>query len=134
MTTNVHRGSCLCGAVRYEVDGPLREVIGCHCSQCRKQTGHFMAATAASHANFRLLEDGGLGWYEASATAKRGFCRICGSTLFWQGNGRNYIAIAAGSVDGPTGLKVAGHIFCADKGDYYEIGDGEYQRPQWLAD
>ena len=134
MTPHVHQGSCLCGAVRYEVEGPLREVIGCHCSQCRKQTGHFMAATAASHANFRLLEDKGLEWYEASATAKRGFCRICGSTLFWQGNGRNYIAIAAGSVDGPTGLKVAGHIFCADKGDYYEIVDGEYQRPQWLVD
>ena len=134
MTTHFYQGSCLCGAVRYEVKGPLREVIGCHCSQCRKQTGHFMAATAASHANFSLLEDRGLGWYEASATAKRGFCRICGSTLFWQGNGRDYIAIAAGSVDGPTGLKVAGHIFCADKGDYYEIVDGEYQRSQWLAD
>ena len=134
MSTRIHQGSCLCGAVRYQVDGPLREVVGCHCSQCRKQTGHFMAATAASHAHFRLLEDRGLEWYEASPTAKRGFCRICGSTLFWQGNGRNYIAIAAGSVDGPTGLKVAGHIFCADKGDYYEIVDGEYQRSQWLSD
>ena len=130
MTNEIHRGSCLCGAVRYEVGGPLREVIGCHCTQCRKQTGHYMAATAAKLAHFRLLADSGLAWYEASPTAKRGFCRVCGSTLFWQGHGRDYIAIAAGSVDGPTGLKVAGHIFCADKGDYYEIADGDYLRPQ----
>ena len=128
--TEIHKGSCLCGAVRYEVGGPLREVIGCHCTQCRKQTGHFMAATAASLAHFRLLADSGLAWYQASLMAKRGFCRICGSTLFWQGHGRDYIAIAAGSVDGSTGLRLAGHIFCADKGDYYEIADGDYRRPQ----
>lgn len=127
-----HLGSCLCGKVAYEVDGPLRDVIGCHCTQCRKTTGHFLAATAANLSDFRLVRDEGLAWYRSSDTAKRGFCRECGSTLFWQGDGRDNIAIAAGSLDGETGLTVEGHIFCADKGDYYELKDGDYQRPGWL--
>jgi hypothetical protein len=128
MSGELHRGSCLCGAVRYEVRGPLRSVIGCHCTQCRKQTGHYMAATAAKHEHFKIIKDEGLRWYHSSDTAERGFCRVCGSTMFWQGKGRDYVAIAAGSVDGETGLSVAGHIFCGDKGDYYEIKDGEFQR------
>jgi hypothetical protein len=128
-----HSGSCLCGAVAYEVDGRLRNVVGCHCTMCRKQTGHFMAATAAKLADFRLTREDGLAWYQSSPDARRGFCHRCGSTLFWQGKGRDYIAIAAGSLDGPTDLRLEGHIFCADKGDYYEITGGDYQRSQWLA-
>lgn len=128
MSEERHTGSCLCGAVSYEVEGPLREVIGCHCTQCRKQTGHYMAATAAKLDKFRIVKDEGLRWYRSSDMAERGFCQICGSTLFWQGKGRDYVAIAAGSVDGETGQRIAFHIFCADKGDYYDIADGDYQR------
>ena len=128
MSEERHRGSCLCGAVAYEVQGALREVIGCHCTQCRKQTGHYMAATAAKLDKFRILKEEGLRWYRSSDKARRGFCQICGSTLFWQGDGRDYVAIAAGTVDGETGQRIARHIFCANKGDYYDITDGAYQR------
>jgi hypothetical protein len=128
MSEERHTGSCMCGAVAYEVQGPLREVIGCHCTQCRKQTGHYMAATAAKLDKFRIVKDQGLRWYHSSDAAQRGFCQICGSTLFWQGKGRDYVAIAAGTVNGETGQRIAGHIFCADKGDYYDITDGDYQR------
>lgn len=123
------KGSCLCGAVAYEVSGPLRAVVFCHCSQCRKSTGHHMAATAARHEDFTLIREGGLKWYQSSDNAQRGFCGACGSTLFWKGNDRDYIAIAAGSIDGPTGVTLKGHIFCADKGDYYEIHGGEFELP-----
>jgi hypothetical protein len=129
----VHSGACLCRAVAYEVTGPLRNAVGCHCTQCRKVTGHYLAATPARHDDFRFTRDDGLAWYRSSDTAKRGFCRICGSTLFWQGEGRDYISIAAGSLDPPTGIRLEGHIFCADKGDYYDINDGDYQYRQWLA-
>ncbi len=78
----------MCAAVRYRVTGPLRDVVGCHCSQCRRMTGHFMAATAARLADFALLADTTLRWYAASAEARRGFCAACGSTLFWAGNGQ----------------------------------------------
>ena len=128
MSEERHTGSCLCGAVSYEVEGALREVIACHCTQCRKQTGHYMAATAAKLDKFRIVKDEGLRWYRSSDMAERGFCQICGSTLFWQGKGRDYVAIAAGSVDGETGQRIAFHIFCANKGDYSDIADGDYQR------
>jgi len=120
-------GGCLCGAVRYEVRGALRPIIMCHCTQCRRMTGHFMAATAARHADFRVVTDGGLKWFAASQEAQRGFCAHCGSTLFWQGAGRDYLSIAAGTLDDSSGLEVAGHIFVADKGSYYEIADGTPQ-------
>ena len=125
------RGSCLCGECVYEVHGPLRDVIACHCTQCRKQTGHFMAATNAQRGDFRLIRDAPLRWYRASAQAERGFCAKCGSTLFWRADGGEEISITAGTLDGPTGLKIEGHIFCADQGDYYHIPDEGYRKAQW---
>lgn len=121
---SIRTGGCLCGAVRYEIAGPLRPVVFCHCTQCRRNTGHFMAATAARHHDFRLLAADELCWYASSDAARRGFCGRCGSTLFWQANGRDYISITAGSLDGLTGLTSACHIHIADKGDYYSIADG----------
>ena len=121
-------GGCLCGAVRYEVRGPLRPIVVCHCTQCRRVTGHVMAATAARHGDFRLSSEGGLGWYVSSAEARRGFCTRCGSTLFWQGGGRDYVSIAAGTLDDSSGLHIACHIFTADKGCYYEIEESAPQR------
>jgi hypothetical protein len=123
-----HTGGCLCGAVRYAVAGPLRPVVLCHCTQCRKSTGHFMAATAARHRDFRLLAEAELRWYASSDSARRGFCGRCGSTLFWQGHGRDYLSIAAGTLDGATGLSSACHVHVADKGDYYAIEAGVPQR------
>lgn len=125
------RGSCLCGGVAFEINGPLRPVVACHCTQCRKQTGHFGAFTACANADLTFTRQDSLAWYRASDVAARGFCKTCGSVLFWKGDGRDYTSIAAGSLDGPTGLALEGHIFCADKGDYYEITGGQYQKPQW---
>lgn len=123
-------GSCLCGAVAFEVTGPLRAVVACHCTQCRKQTGSNMHATVAKDADFRMTSDRGLKWYRASEHAKRGFCGECGSVLFWKGNGRDSISITAGSIDGATGLQLEGHIFCDNAGDYYEISGGSFRKGQ----
>ncbi len=128
--SKVKKGSCLCGGVTYEVNGPLRPIIGCHCTQCRKQTGHYMAATGVKLSYFTVTSDRGLTWYRASDTARRGFCATCGSTLFWQADGADYIAIAAGTLDGETGLDLSGHIYCEDAGDYYQITGGTFQKDQ----
>jgi hypothetical protein len=127
MSKFLRTGGCLCGAVRYSVTGALRPVVMCHCTQCRRMTGHVMAATAARRADFRLLAEGELKWYAASKEARRGFCGRCGSTLFWEGVERDDISIAAGSLDDSRGLRIACHIFVADKGDYYEIEPGTPQ-------
>jgi hypothetical protein len=124
-------GSCLCGGVSFEITGQLRPVIGCHCTQCRKQSGHYGAFTACEDKDLTLKNKDTLAWFRASDAAARGFCKTCGSLLFWKGDGRTYTSIAAGSLDGETGLHMAGHIYCADKGDYYEILDGEYRKAQW---
>ncbi|WP_428548856.1 GFA family protein [Profundibacter sp.] len=113
-------GGCLCGAVTYVVCGPLRPVVACHCTQCRKSSGHHVAATSCHRDDIEIT--GKVTWYQSSDTARRGFCGTCGSNLFWDGPGVN-LSIFAGTLDGPTGIKMAGHIFCADKGDYYELGD-----------
>ncbi len=125
------QGSCLCGGVAFTITGPLRPVVACHCTQCRKQSGHYGAFTACADSDLHFTTQDTLGWYSASASAKRGFCKTCGSLLFWKGEGRDYTSIAAGALDGKTGLKLEGHIYCADKGDYYEITDGLPQKQQW---
>lgn len=119
----VHGGGCLCGAVRFRTRGRLRGVIYCHCTQCRRQTGHFVAATSARDADLTVEGDAGLTWYAASETARRGFCRTCGSLLFWKREGSETTSIMAGAFDRPSGLAGASHIFVSDKGDYYEICD-----------
>lgn len=114
-------GSCLCGRIRYSVSGPLRPVVACHCGQCRKSSGHFVAATSAPRNMVTIT--GTPSWYHSSTSARRGFCGTCGSSLFWDGPGAN-LSIHTGTLDGATGLQLIGHIYCADKGDYYEIADG----------
>lgn len=112
------RGSCLCGQVVFEAR-PDSHVIACHCSQCRKQSGHFWAATFAWHRDFRLIRADGLRWFDASPAARRGFCAGCGAFLFWQPVGEDRISIAGGAFDGPTGLTVGESWHHADAGDYY---------------
>lgn len=119
-----YAGGCLCGAVRYEIDGPLRDVVGCHCGQCRKTSGHHVAATQGRRDRFRLLNDEGLSWYRSSDVAERAFCGVCGSNLFWQRHEDDRISIFAGSLDQPTGLRMVSHIHAESKGDYYDIADG----------
>lgn len=119
--SGVRTGSCLCGAVRYRVTGPMRPVVACHCTQCRKTSGHHVAATSAAREAVEV--SGEVAWYRSSEVARRGFCPVCGSNLFWDGPGVN-LSIMAGTLDGATGLTLVGHIYCADKGDYYEIADG----------
>lgn len=125
-----HTGACLCGAVRFRTRGPLREVIYCHCGQCRRQSGHHYAATNVGDDAFFLEGGENVTWYRASDSAARGFCRTCGSALFWKADGLDYTSIMAGAFDKPTGLVAGYHIFCDDKGDYYEITDGLPQYPQ----
>ena len=114
------RGGCLCGAVRYETEGPLRPVVACHCTQCRKTSGHHVAATSAPRDGMKI--EGRVQWYQSSPEARRGFCPVCGSNLFWDGPG-SHLSIFAGTLDAPSGVRLEGHIFCADKGDYYDIDD-----------
>ena len=126
----VRTGGCLCGAVRYEALGALRAVVVCHCRMCRKAHGHIGAYTASARDALRLVEARGLKWYRSSAQARRGFCSECGATLFWEGDGRDTMSIAAGTLDEPTGLATALQIHVASAGDYYAVDASTPIRPE----
>ena len=126
----VRTGGCLCGAVRYEAIGALRDVVVCHCRMCRKAHGHIGAYTASARDALRLVEGRGLKWYRSSAQALRGFCSECGATLFWEGDGRDTMSIAAGTLDEPTGLATALQIHVASAGDYYPVDASTPIRPE----
>lgn len=126
-------GGCLCKAVRYRIAGALRDAVACHCGQCRRMTGHYAAFAACRRERLEFDANEALAWYESSPGIRRGFCAKCGSTLLWDDESRPYVAVAAGSLDPPTQVALAAHIFTADKGDYYRIGDGLPQHPHNLG-
>jgi hypothetical protein len=123
----MHRGSCLCGAVTFEVTGDLLNPGACHCRQCRKQSGHFFAAAEVPRAHLAIRGAESLTWYQASEKARRGFCTSCGSFLFWEALTGGVIEVALGAFDTATGTHLAAHIFMAEKGDYYDVNDGVEQ-------
>lgn len=127
MGREVRAGACLCGAITYRVEGPVKGVAVCHCSQCRRQSGHCWASAYTHTCHVQI--HGVVRWYASSEAAQRGFCPTCGAALFWRRNGEETLAFSLGSLDGPTRLSLQKHIFVADKGDYYDIGDGVPQRP-----
>ncbi|HEV2865616.1 MAG TPA: GFA family protein [Allosphingosinicella sp.] len=114
----------------FEVAGELRPPDACHCSQCRRQSGHYWASTDLSREAVTIAGEDKVTWYRSSERVRRGFCATCGSVLFWEPIGKGWIAIAMGAFDPPTGTRLAKHIFTADKGDYYDISDGLPQNAQ----
>jgi hypothetical protein len=119
-------GRCLCGAVAYEVRGPLRDILICHCEECRRWTGHVGAFSSARLGDFALVEERGLRWVDSPRSdrhARRGFCAECGSSLFWQPAESDRINVAVGTLDRPTGLRVAGHWYPQHAGDYEPLPD-----------
>ena len=121
----LHSGQCLCGGVRYIVNGELRDVVVCHCSRCRRTHGHVAAYTACAAKDLDVVADATLVWYQSDGRV-RGFCNRCGASLFWQVFDRPTISIAAGTLDEPTGLNTIAQIHTDEPGDYYtELGEGE---------
>lgn len=121
---HMHEGSCMCGAVRFTVEGALPGPDACHCSQCRKQSGHVFASTDVPRSALRLQGAENVTWYASSPKVRRGFCGTCGASLFWDPIEKDWIGIAMGAFDNPTDTKLRIHIFVANKGDYYDITDG----------
>lgn len=121
----MHRGSCLCGAVSFEVTGELPGPDACHCRLCRKSSGHYFASTDVKRAALTVRGAENVSWYQSSEKVRRGFCATCGASLFWDPPAdRDWIGVAMGAFDTPTDTQLRIHIFVAEKGDYYEIADG----------
>ena len=119
----IHNASCLCNGVRFKIKGELRPVIYCHCSQCLKTHGHFAAYTSAVKEQIEWQNQETLCWFDSSEKARRGFCGKCGASLFYELKGGAGLSITAGSIESPTGLHAAGHIYFENHSDYYEVLD-----------
>ena len=122
-------GKCMCGAVAFEFRADREDVTACHCGQCRSWSGHYWASLNVPFESLKVIKgDDALGWFKSSNYARRGFCKECGSALFWHADKlddhKHRIAIGAGAIDRAAALKLAEHIFVADKGAYYDISDG----------
>ncbi len=128
MSTIRATGRCLCGDVAYEIRGPLRDVVYCHCEECRRWTGHVGAFAATRLEHLVLVEEHGLRWAASPRSdrgASRGFCAECGTGLFWRPAEGATVSVAAGTIDPPTRLRAAGHVYVRHAGDYYDVpGDG----------
>jgi len=119
-------GSCLFGAVTYTAHGEAGAPAACHCTACRKQSGHVWATSYVDDDKLEIT--GEVRWFASSDHARRGFCPVCGSVLFFKDAGDPFTCFSTGSIDGPTGLRLRTHIHTAAKGDYYEIAASEPQR------
>lgn len=128
-SNKVTTGSCCCGAVSYRAEAEsVKPIWYCHCRQCRHMTGHFMAASQVPLDKIQIT--GKPKWYYVSDNSRHGFCPDCGSQVFWRNDTNDYMSITGGSMDN-CDLPNKGHIFTAEKGDYYDIPNDEVQCKTW---
>ncbi|HEV7345138.1 MAG TPA: GFA family protein [Devosia sp.] len=118
------KGSCLCGAVTFTVRGQLPAASACHCTRCRKATGHYEAGVDVKKSDVSIQGIENITWYYSSGKVRRGFCCVGGSPLFFDPPAADWIGLMLGTFDGPTGTKISSHVFVKNKGDYYTISDG----------
>lgn len=116
-------GRCACGAVRFRVVGEPTDVVGCHCETCRRWSGYYWAATHVPRTALIVEAGDTLAWWASSRIAERGFCSRCGSSLFYRRHEADYLSIAPGALEGPTGLETTAHICTDEAGDYYTLDD-----------
>ena len=98
-------GGCQCGAVRYVAKNGLHYPHVCHCRMCQKAAGNYFLPLRASMRTDFTLTRGEPQWFHSSQTVRRGFCRRCGTPLFYDIPGTDFINITLGSLDDPSQVK-----------------------------
>jgi hypothetical protein len=117
-------GQCLCGAVQFTgTPRPDDGISVCHCGQCRRwASGPY--TSLRMDGGVTLTNDDGLVWYASSDFGQRGFCRDCGSSLFWrQPEAECDWAVSVGALDDGHGQRIAEHIWIDDKPGFYDFAD-----------
>lgn len=120
------QGSCLCGHVRFRIDGPLYDIANCHCSMCRKYHGAAFKTRARVKAGHFLITDGSdvIQYYESSPGERKGFCKTCGSPILTRfDNEPGELNISLGTLDDDPGVTPERHIFVGSKASWHHITD-----------
>lgn len=126
----MHIARCNCGAVQVSVAAEMTKPNACHCTLCRRQSGHYWASAEFPRDQVTITGNENITWYQASDRVRRGFCSTCGCNMFFDALYQDWIAISMGAFDAPTQTKLALHIYTDNKGDYYDIKDGVPQNAQ----
>ena len=106
---------CPCGTVRFAIDGPIRDVIVCHCDACQRATGGPWPASAAYRGDLTLEDDAALIWERGGVSefgASRGRCRACGTVVLWDAPERETVSFAAALLAEPAEIAVVAEIWC----------------------
>jgi hypothetical protein len=119
------KGRCLCGAVRYEIAGPLQMMIHCHCSMCRKHHGSAFATFVAAPLSGYKLTSGAdhIVGYQSSPNGQRSFCRVCGSAAPSVAKEMDMVFCPAGNLEGDLDMRPTAHYFVGSKAPWHEITD-----------
>lgn len=115
-------GRCLCGSVTFAAKAKSRDVTACHCSRCARWSGGvLMSVDVLEEPAFTGRDK--IGIYRSSEWGERGFCSVCGASLFWKLVGKDYYTLSAGTLDDPSQLHLALEIFMDDKPAYYAFAN-----------
>ncbi|MFK7751670.1 MAG: GFA family protein [Sedimentitalea sp.] len=108
-------GGCLCGAVRYTVNKPISEIAVCHCQMCRKHSGGLVLAADLEKGDVTWSGTDNIGVFASSEWAERGFCKTCGSSLFWRMSDGEMLSLSAGTLDSFEGITLTTEIYVDHK-------------------
>jgi len=120
-----YSGSCLCGEVQFEYDGPSNWCAHCHCTLCQRAHGAPLVTwVGVAEERFRLLHSDTLQWYHSSADSRRGFCRVCGSSLFFQSERwPGEIHLVRANIEGEIDVAPGGHAYWPSHATWFEFED-----------
>lgn len=126
-------GSCLCGAVRYELRGTPRLMYHCHCGTCRKANGASVATNLMLGVDDFVIVAGQdrLTAFESSPNKHRHFCSACGSPIYSQSAATpDVVSLRIGTLDGDPGVRPAAHIWVDSRAPWDDVCDGLPQLPR----
>lgn len=129
----MYSGGCLCGSVRFRIDGPIRNIVYCHCSRCRKAQGSAFATNGIVAADDFSIVAGEecLAEYESSPGHMKYFCRNCGSPILGKSDARpGQVRVRIGTIESDIDERPTAHIFATSRANWEEITDG---LPQYEA-
>ncbi|MEH6565801.1 MAG: GFA family protein [Halopseudomonas sp.] len=116
-------GSCLCGAIRYRISGPIGEIVHCHCVTCRKAHGAaFSSVAAVVDGHFELQGAETLAHYRSSPDKARYFCSACGSQIYAKRDGTGHLVLRLGTLDDEPHSPERSHIWLSEKAPWYQLG------------
>jgi hypothetical protein len=134
MTQATYAGGCLCGAVRYEINGAVSNPCFCHCTSCRRATGAPMVPWGTFAREAVRIVHGRLSEFRSSAQVARGFCAHCGTSLTYRHEARaGEIDVTLSTLDDPTLLAPRMHVWVKDRLPWVAIGDDLPQLPAGTA-